>query len=183
MNLIQSLLILTLERHSERTDDENKDVKSSQPPPAIFGLFKSLPKPLTFCLSLRELHTVLKTVGDKTGHVVLSIKKGDSRNLTLRVRGLTPDIKTSHVYKLRLMSVEEDGGLDTKPNPSCKISMRPAYFFKICKDVGAIGEEVGFWYDYKNFVVRSSNTSGCGYVNVIGKRSELIVVKELGVVS
>lgn len=148
----------------------------------IFGRYKKLINPINLGIGLKYLNDILKTV-DKTNKIVLSVDPNDKHNLTIQIKNNTNiynDIELKRIYKIKLLNVEDVETLITikSSNHKCKISMEPIYFFKICKDINTIGEEIKIYYDNKNLIF--SSMGECKYTNIIKKDNNLINVENNG---
>lgn len=148
----------------------------------IFGRYKKLDKMINLGIGLKYLNDILKTT-DKTDRIVLSIDPEDKHNLTIQIKTIRTnsvnDIELRRIYKVKLLNVE-DTELTTlnviSPNHQCKISIQSNEFYRICKDINTIGEEIKIYYDNKNLIF--SSMCECKYVNIIKKDNNLINVED-----
>jgi len=144
----------------------------------IFGRFKNLEKPINLGIGLKYLNDILKTT-DKTDKIVLSIDEQDKHNFTIQIKNKInlDNIELKRIYKIKLLNVEDTESelLIKQDNYSYKISIDSNEFYKICKDINTIGEEIKIIYDNKNLILSSMNE--CKYVNIIKKNNGLIDVE------
>ena len=144
----------------------------------IFGRFKNLEKNINLGIGLKYLNDILKTT-DKTDKIVLSVDEQDKQNLTIQIKNKInlDNIGLKRIYKIKLLNVEDnESELSIKQdNYSYKISICSNEFYKICKDINAVSEEIKIIYDNKNLVLSSMNE--CKYVNIIKKDNGLIDVE------
>ena len=148
----------------------------------IFGRYKKLTNQINLGIGLKHLNDILKTI-DKTNKIVLSIDPNDKHNLTVQIKNNVKsddDIELKRIYKIKLLNVEDvESSNDTKLfNYKCKISLESDDFFKICKDINAIGEEIKIYYDNKNLIF--SSMGECKYANIIKKDNNLINIENNG---
>ena len=144
----------------------------------IFGRFKKIETPINLGIGLKYFNDILKTT-DKTNKIVLSVDEQDIHNLTIQIKNVnnSDGIELKRIYKIKLLNVEdtESDSIIKRDNYCYKISINPNEFYKICKDINTIGEEIKIVYDNKNLIF--SSMSECKYVNVIKKDNELIDVE------
>ena len=146
----------------------------------IFGRYKKLINPINLGIGLKHLNDILKTV-DKTNKIVLSVDPNDKHNLTIQIKNNTitdDDIELKRIYKIKLLNIEdmETFNITKSPNHKCKISMESIDFYKICKDINTVGEEIKIYYDNKNLIF--SSMGECKYTNIIKKYNNLINVDD-----
>jgi hypothetical protein len=145
----------------------------------IFGRFKKLDKPINIGIGLKYLNDILKTT-NKTDKIILSVDEKDKHNLTIQIKNINnlDGIELKRIYKIKLLNVEEIEyhSLIKLDNYKYKISICPNEFYKICKDINTIGEEIKIVYDDKNLILSSMNE--CKYVNIIKKDNEMINIED-----
>jgi hypothetical protein len=147
----------------------------------IFGRYKKLDKIINLGIGLKHLNDILKTV-DKTDKIVLSIDPEDKHNLTIQIKTINNsdnDIELRRIYKVKLLNVEDTELTSLtvlSPNHQCKILIESNEFYKICKDINTIGEEIKIYYDNKNLIF--SSMCECKYINIIKKDNNLINVED-----
>ena len=136
----------------------------------IFNRYKKLDKPVNLGIGLKYLNDILKTT-DKTNKLILSIDEQDKHNLTIQIKNKndSDEIELKRIYKIKLLNIEENDyeSIIKLDNYSYIVSINSNEFYKICKDINTIGEEVKIVYDDKN--ITFSTVNDCGYINIIKK--------------
>jgi hypothetical protein len=141
----------------------------------IFDRYKHLDMPINLGISLEYLNDILKTV-DKTDKLVLSIDKNDKQNLTIQIKNVDNN-DSKRIYKIKLLNIEDIVFQSIKlENYTKKILIDPNEFYKICKDINSIGDEIKIIYDNKNLIFSSMNE--CKYANIIKKNSKIIDIQD-----
>lgn len=146
----------------------------------IFGRYKKLENHVDLGISLKNFNDILKTV-DKNDKIILSIDPHDKHNLTIQIKkkiNVENELNLKRIYKIRLLNIEEVKPFDFKNsiNLASDISIKSNEFYKICKDINTIGEELKIFYDKKNLIF--STMSECKYANIINKENDIIKIKE-----
>lgn len=147
----------------------------------IFDRYKKLDKPVNLGIGLKYLNDILKTI-DKTNKLILSIDEQDKHNLTIQIKNKNNsgegEIELKQVYKIKLLNIEENehDSLIKFDNYAHIMSIDSNEFYKICKDINTIGEEIKIVYDDKNLTF--STIGDCGYINIIKKDNGIIEVKD-----
>lgn len=171
-------------RCSRSSKNINFDIEISN----IFGRFKKLDKIESIGINLKNLNDILKT-SDKTDKIILSIDEMDKQNLCIQIKNLktnatadTDDIELKRIYKIKLLNIEDDDEVSNeeyknKDKNIYDISIDPEEFYKMCKDVNSIGDEIKISYDTKHFIL--SSMSECKYANIMSKDNEMINIKEV----
>lgn len=159
-------------------DNNSKNIILNIEVENIFDRFKKLDKPVNLGIGLKYLNDILKTI-DKNNKLVLSIDEQDKHNLTIQIKNKnnSDEIELKQIYKIKLLNIEENehDSLIKFDNHSHIVSIDSNEFYKICKDINTIGEEIKIVYD-KNLTF--STIGDCGYINIIKKDNGIIKVKD-----
>lgn len=147
----------------------------------IFDRFKILDKPINLGIGLKYLNDILKTT-NKNNKLVFSIDEHDKHNLTIQIKNKNvslnekEEIELKQIYKIKLLNIEDNDHKSTIKfdNNTHIVSIDSNEFYKICKDINTIGEEIKIVYDDKNLIF--STLGECRYVNIIKKDCGIIEV-------
>ena len=144
----------------------------------IFDRFKKLDKTVNLGIGLKYLNDILKTT-DKNNKLILSIDEQDKHNLIIQIKNKNDSdkIELKQIYKIKLLNIEEDENppIIKFDNNTHIISIKPNEFYKICKDINTIGDEIKIVCDGGG--ITFSTIGDCGYINMIKKDNGIIDVK------
>lgn len=150
----------------------------------IFNRFKKLENIESIGINLKHLNDILKTT-EKNDMIILSIDEKDKQNLCVEIKNINLDVKNNtnfnskRIYKIKLLNIEENEILSDnhKDKTVYDILIDSNEFYKMCKDVNTIGEDLKITCDTKHFIL--SSNSECKYINIINNNGGLIEVKEI----
>ena len=140
----------------------------------VFGKFKILSKPIGINVCLKNLNNVLKTV-ESDDILILSVEKNYRQHLIIQLENPNKNY-VNRKYKINLTNPTINHQ-DFKKIYSKKISFgsNSNEFFKICKDIGTIGEIIQLQYLKKNIIFSCMEFNK--YTNYLKKNSELIQIE------
>jgi hypothetical protein len=138
----------------------------------VFGKFKCLSAPIGINICLKNLNNVLETI-EKNDILILSVEKNYKQNLIIQI--VNPDKNyVKRKFKINLIN-STFYYQEFKKIYSKQISVNSSEFFKICKDVGTIGELIQLQYLKKNVIFSCMESNK--YSNYFKKKSEILLTK------